>query len=117
MKEQFKYIGDEIKQRYMKILSNYYPAHGSTGFTERNLTNNLVLAFERVLGESCISWFEAPICLNNDLAGNSFIFFSNSKLKFPSLEKIYEDNKDLKNVFPLFGYDANQTIILKSLYV
>ncbi|KJF81567.1 hypothetical protein [Photobacterium angustum] len=75
MKEQFKYIGDEIKQRYMKILSNYYPAHGSTGFTERNLTNNLVLAFERVLGESCISWFEAPICLNNGKHIDAVIFF------------------------------------------
>ncbi|WP_208598941.1 hypothetical protein [Photobacterium angustum] len=75
MKEQFKYIGDEIKQRYMKILSNYYPAHSSTGFTERKLTNNLVLAFERVLGESCISWFEAPICLNNGKHIDAVIFF------------------------------------------
>jgi hypothetical protein len=39
------------------------------------------------------------------------MFFNKSKLKIPSLENIYDDNKDLTKVFPLFGYDANQTII------
>ncbi|KJF97452.1 hypothetical protein [Photobacterium leiognathi] len=84
MKEQFKYVGDELKQRYIKILSNYYPAHGSTGFTERNLTNNLVSAFERVLGESCISWFEAPICLDNGKHIDAVIFFESTTILIES---------------------------------
>ena len=46
------------------------------------------------------------------LLENCLIFFSNSKLKFPSLEKKYPDNKDLIQVFPLLGYDANQIIII-----
>ncbi|PSV11638.1 hypothetical protein C0W59_19075, partial [Photobacterium kishitanii] len=51
--------------RYEHILNRYYPAHNSTGFTERNLTNNFVAAMEKELGLDCISWFEAPICLEN----------------------------------------------------
>jgi hypothetical protein len=49
--------------RYCKILNNYYPAHKSAGFTERNLTGNFVYCLEQLLGENAISWFEAPINL------------------------------------------------------
>lgn len=48
-------------ERYSKILDAYYPAHGSTGFTERNLTHNFVISLRDYLGECSISWFEAPI--------------------------------------------------------
>jgi hypothetical protein len=47
--------------RYCKILNIYYPGHKSAGFTERNLTCNFVFCLEQLLGESAISWFEAPI--------------------------------------------------------
>ena len=36
------------------------------------------------------------------------MFFIELCKKIPSSVNRYEDNKDLKNVFPLFGYEANQ---------
>ena len=39
------------------------------------------------------------------------MFFNISKLHDPSFVKKYEANKDLTNVFPLLGYEANQIII------
>ena len=33
-----------------------------------------------------------------------------------SFEKMYDDNRDLKKSFPLFGYDTNQIIIIFTLY-
>lgn len=60
--------------RYDHILNRYYPAHNSTGFTERNLTNNFVAAMEKEIGENCVSWFEAPINLNNKAHIDAVIF-------------------------------------------
>ena len=60
MEEILKTAFDETARRYANIFSHYYPAHGSTGFTERNLTNNFVSSLEKVHGD-CIPWFEAPI--------------------------------------------------------
>ena len=45
------------------------------------------------------------------MCGNCFIFLIISKLNIPSFEKKYDDNNALTNVFPLLGYEANQTII------
>jgi hypothetical protein len=64
-----------MSSRYYSILSKYYPAHGSTGFTERNLTHNFVSALEKTLGNECISWFEAPICLDNNKHIDAVIFY------------------------------------------
>jgi len=50
-----------MKERYDNIFLSYYPAHDSTGFTERNLTNNFVSSFESVILGDTISWYEAPI--------------------------------------------------------
>jgi cysteine sulfinate desulfinase/cysteine desulfurase-like protein len=47
----------KMHQRYCKILNNYYPAHNSNGFTERNLTNNFVYALEGVTGENTYRGF------------------------------------------------------------
>ena len=54
-----------------------------------------------------------PNLLNKCIEGNCLIFFKELIVKLPSLVNRYEDNKDLKKVLPLFGYDANQIIILK----
>lgn len=72
----------EMHCRYNKILSNYYPAHNSTGFTERNLTNNFVAAMERVNGSDCISWFEAPLTDDDGLHVDAVIFDLASKTLF-----------------------------------
>ncbi len=84
MIDKFKVVCNELKARYTKILSFYYPAHGSTGFTERNLTNNLVAAFEQVLGEFCISWFEAPICLEDGKHLDAVVFFESTTILIES---------------------------------
>jgi hypothetical protein len=52
---------DEMEVRYCKILNKYYPAHGSNGFTERNLTVNFCAAFEKVSGDDIVVWYEAPV--------------------------------------------------------
>jgi hypothetical protein len=75
MIEQFNETMSIMGARYRNILSNYYPAHGSTGFTERNLTNNLVASLESVLGKECISWFEAPICTDTNKHMDAVVFF------------------------------------------
>ncbi|PSU23838.1 hypothetical protein [Photobacterium kishitanii] len=66
--------------RYSNILNKYYPSHGSTGFTERNLTNNFVAAMEKEIGEDCISWFEAPISLDNKAHIDAVIFTDDSTI-------------------------------------
>ncbi|WP_017221373.1 hypothetical protein [Moritella dasanensis] len=66
--------------RYVHILNKYYPAHKSTGFTERNLTNNFVAAMENEIGENCISWFEAPISLENKAHIDAVIFTDNTTI-------------------------------------
>ena len=44
---------------YKRILKDFYPSLGSTGFQERNLTVNFSKAYECVCKEdSVISWFE-----------------------------------------------------------
>lgn len=78
----FKDVFTEMQSRYLKILDNYYPAHGSIGFTERNLTNNFVASMERVYENNCISWFEAPITDNEKLHVDAIIFDLSSKTLF-----------------------------------
>ncbi len=81
----------------MKILSHYYPAHGSTGFTERNLTNNFAAAFEHVIGESCIAWFEAPICLDNGHHLDAVIFFESTTVLIES-KRLTSVNAKFKSI-------------------
>ncbi|MGN4997524.1 hypothetical protein [Aeromonas sp. 61P] len=63
-----------MRERYAHIFTSYYPAHGSTGFTERNLTNNFVSAMERVYPGTCFSWFEAPICTTDNKHLDAVVF-------------------------------------------
>lgn len=63
-----------LHNRYTTIFSHYYPAHGSTGFTERNLTNNFVSALESLYPGSCFSWFEAPISLTEKKHMDAIVF-------------------------------------------
>lgn len=65
---------DRLHKRYTHIFSNYYPAHGSTGFTERNLTNNFVSAMESLYPGSIFSWFEAPICTTDNKHLDAVVF-------------------------------------------
>lgn len=73
---------ENLHKRYTKILKNYYPAHGSTGFTERNLTNNFVVSLELALGENSISWFEAPIDTESNKYIDAVVFDLDQKHSF-----------------------------------
>ena len=88
----------EMQSRYLKILNNYYPAHKSIGFTERNLTNNFVASMEKVNGNNCISWFEAPITDNESLHVDAIIFDLSSKTLFIIEAKRLKTNSDLESV-------------------
>lgn len=47
--------------RYEKIFeSGFYPARGSTGFTEQNLVHTYVNALVNELGDDAIEWLEFP---------------------------------------------------------
>ncbi|MDR0839085.1 MAG: hypothetical protein LBN99_05525 [Oscillospiraceae bacterium] len=60
MRTKFFEIAAEYQARYTKILDNYYPAHKSTGFTERNQSVNFTGAIES-LYPGAFTWYEAPI--------------------------------------------------------
>lgn len=105
MIDQFTETMSIMKTRYRNILSKYYPAHGSTGFTERNLTNNLVASLEFVLGKECISWFEAPICTDTNKHIDAVVFFEDVTIlieakRFTSVgSKLNSINEDVDRMF------------------
>jgi len=73
---------DQTMCKYRQILNNYYPAHKSTGFTERNLTNNFVRALENVLGKDAFAWFEAPLSSEEKLYLDAIVFDPTTKSCF-----------------------------------
>jgi len=97
--------------KYQHILSCFYPAKGSTGFVERNLTVNWSKAAEVVCGsENVISWFEFQFGKNNKKhidalvwdrsAGNLFLLESKRFSNLPS--KICEIGDDIVRLQDLF---------------
>ncbi|PQZ85410.1 MULTISPECIES: hypothetical protein [Pseudomonas] len=73
---------DQTMCKYRQILNNYYPAHKSTGFTERNLTNNFVRALENELGKDAFAWFEAPLSAEEKLHLDAIVFDPTTKSCF-----------------------------------
>ena len=65
MKEIIDKVFLTTVKSYEKILSSYYPAHGSNGFTERNLTFNFCHQYlnyrEKQTEKNIIVWQEIPI--------------------------------------------------------
>lgn len=59
LKEILEVTFEKTKSIYERILKDFYPSLGSTGFQERNLTVNFSKAYENVcVAESVLSWFE-----------------------------------------------------------
>jgi len=48
MKTDIELVFRVLVKRYESLLNRYYPAHNSTGFTERNLSVNFAAAFQNV---------------------------------------------------------------------
>ena len=52
---------DKMYLKYYQLLKSFYPAQGSTGFTERNQTHNFVNSLISTLNDKdTINWFELP---------------------------------------------------------
>ncbi len=97
---------DNTVIKYKFILNNYYPAHKSTGFTERNLTNNFACALEKVLGHQAFAWYEAPLSSEKKLHLDAIVFDKNRKScflieskRFSNLsKKIVETKHDIQRM-------------------
>lgn len=104
MKEKIEIAFGKTIDNYRRIFNSYYPAHNSTGFTERNLTYNFVKSLESVLGERSISWLEAP--LGNKMHLDAVVFCPETKTSFlieakrlSNLpKKLYEIRSDIKRM-------------------
>lgn len=73
---------DHTLHKYSQILNNYYPAHNSTGFTERNLTNNFATGLEHALGQDAFAWYEAPLDPEARLHLDAIVFDPSTKSCF-----------------------------------
>ena len=60
MKEIIKTVFDNTVKSYERFLKDYYPAHGSNGFTERNLTFNFSHNY-LLENPNAIIWQEVPL--------------------------------------------------------
>lgn len=96
-------------ERYEKILDNYYPSFGSTGFTERNLTFNFCSSFYNIAAEKdLVIWQEVPIKDGSSNKKEHFdsLIISRTEKKLYLVEakrinaknKIYSAESDLKRI-------------------
>jgi hypothetical protein len=67
---------NKVIERYNSIFSQYYPAHDSTGFTERNLTCNFAESLKYYLGEESFIWYESPVNPKNKKEHIDAVVFS-----------------------------------------
>lgn len=69
MEEKIKEAFEHYFQKYTRIFEHFYPARGSDGFVERNLTNNFVNELSKLLDDknlssqdvNSFSWYEISI--------------------------------------------------------
>jgi len=64
LQSKFSNIFQNYKEIYSNIFRQMYPANGSTGFTERNMTGNFSKAYERC-NDGAATWFEFPFANKN----------------------------------------------------
>lgn len=106
MIETLKTAFKNTEEKYCKILNSYYPAHNSTGFTERNLTNNFANSLELALTGSPFTWFEAPLSATDKKHLDAIVFHPQSKTSFlieakrlsNTVQKINEIKKDIERM-------------------
>ncbi|MDR3317957.1 MAG: hypothetical protein LBS99_00780 [Clostridiales bacterium] len=92
-------IIDETADRYRKILDKYYPAHKSTGFTERNLTVNFCTALAQIYGDDVVVWYEAPVGDGNSRLDAFVIDFKNKRLFLIEAKRFDKIDKKVPSVF------------------
>lgn len=58
--KMFENICRYYKTRYVNIFKSMYPSLNDTGFTEKNLSGNFAMAYEKYCeekGQEAITWF------------------------------------------------------------
>lgn len=70
----------EYTNIYRRILRKLYPAIGSNGFEERNLTNNFVSALKISTDDDAIAWFETSLEGNKKIDATVFLPNNNAVL-------------------------------------
>jgi hypothetical protein len=86
--------------RYNLIFSQYYPAHDSTGFTERNLTCNFAESLKTLIDKDSFIWYETPIGDNKHIDATVFsqkqkaIFFIEAKRLGQQIKRQIDSLKD-----------------------
>ncbi|NEW81271.1 MAG: hypothetical protein GZ094_02745 [Mariniphaga sp.] len=101
-----------LRKRYDNIFEQYYPAHNSTGFTERNLTCHFAEALVIDLNDkAAFIWYEAPLprpekgkCPHIDAVvfsktRNAVFFIEAKRLGDKPKGKIKAVAKDLKRLY------------------
>ena len=109
--EHLKIIFDKYAEIYRRILKDFYPAKGSTGFPERNLSVNWSKAVESVYdGDNVTSWFEFQFGEDNnkhidaliwDKASKDLYFVESKRYSNPK-SKIREVGEDIVRLFNLY---------------
>jgi hypothetical protein len=118
MKSQIEIILHEYESQYLKIFRNFYPADGSTGFTERNQSVNFCNAFEKIY-KNAFTWYEVPF---KEDSNNHFdaivvnpeekeIFIVESKRFSNPNQKLISFGKDIRRILNR----DNRTQIIKRL--
>lgn len=105
MENYFKKILETYKVRYNKILTSYYPSHGSTGFTERNMSVNFAHSVELISNDTIV-WYEAPFGSRNrehfdaviiDKTTKSIFIIESKRFTVPK-QKLYSIGEDMKRI-------------------
>jgi hypothetical protein len=99
------------KEDYKKVFASYYPSHGRTGFTERNLTfyycKNLLDALRQTEpegSERSFAWMEAPLEKGEHIDAVVFspsrdsVFFIEAKRMSNPRQKIEEIESDIERL-------------------
>ena len=125
LSEEIAAIFDCMIDSYSQIFSHYYPAHNSTGFTERNLTCNFAFAIKSLYPNDSFIWFEAPIDLKNSKHVDAVAFIPSKKAmliieakRFSNLkQKIREIEEDIERIQNLEHYYLLKTGLVGSIVV
>lgn len=96
MKEIIDNVFISTIKSYEKILSRYYPAHGSNGFTERNLTFNFSHNY-LLENQDAIIWQESP--LDNGKHFDTLIIDENKKAIIVVEAKRLQNEKKTESIF------------------
>ena len=105
-------VFNEYRSRYVNIFRKLYPAKGSTGFQERNLTVNFASSYEKLAekqGNDCIVWYEFQFGKKSNEHLDAIIIDRTSKQIFLIEAKRFKSNRKIESI----GKDIRRITELK----